>query len=78
MLRRQQLLLLAEAADTLTQLRELAIATSTPCPAERIDVMPGVATLIVTGKVGLQNGFYALELIPQTSPEGVGESKSPG
>ena len=76
-LSRTQLTLLAQAAETLTELRELAFSRGTPKPQERITVVPGVADLVVTGHKGLQTGFYALELLPQTAPEGVGESKSP-
>lgn len=77
-LTRTQLTLLAQAAETLTELRELAFRRGTPHPQERIAVVPGVADLVVTGNMGLRTGFYALELLPQSAPEGVGESKSPG
>ncbi|WP_406157757.1 hypothetical protein [Streptomyces canus] len=76
-LSRQQLLLIAEAAEVLTNLREASRTTSTPKPVERISVVPGVADLLLTGNRGLESGFYVLHLLPQTSPEGVGESKSP-
>ncbi|MFD5656930.1 hypothetical protein [Streptomyces hirsutus] len=77
-LSRTQLLLLAEAAETLTKLREASYTRGTPKPAERIAVVPGVADLIVIGNKGLQTGAYVLELALQAPPEGVGESKSPG
>jgi len=77
-LTRQQLVLLVEASEVMTKLREASRTTSTPKPEERISVIPGVADLVLTGSRGLESGFYALELLPQAPPEGVGESKSPG
>jgi hypothetical protein len=76
-LSRQQMVLLAEAADVMTNLREAAFALRTPKPEQRIGIIPGVADLILTRNQGLETGFYALELLPQALPEGVGESKSP-
>jgi hypothetical protein len=76
-LSRQQLLLLAEAAETMTKLREVALARHMPMPEQRIDVVPGVAALVVVGNRGLSLGVYALEVIPPAPAEGVGESKSP-
>ncbi|MEU1496067.1 hypothetical protein [Streptomyces sp. NPDC005732] len=72
-----QLSLLAQAAQTLTELRELAIRRGTPTPPERIAVVPGAADLVVVGNQGLQTGFYGLEFPPLTPSEGVGESESP-
>lgn len=70
---RRQLTLLAQAAEVMTELRNAAFDTSTPKPPERIDVMPGVAALVITGNQGLRTGFYGLQI----APEGVGESQSP-
>jgi hypothetical protein len=74
----QQVLLLAEAAEAMTKLREASRAMRTPGPAERISVIPGVADLVLRANPGLESVSYALDLAPQTPPEGVGESKSPG
>jgi hypothetical protein len=74
----QQVLLLAEAAQVVTKLREASRAMHVPGPAERITVIPGVADLVLRANQGLESVSYALELAPQTPPEGVGESKSPG
>lgn len=58
---RQQLVLIAEAAEVLTKLRNAAFDTRTPKPPVRIDVMPGVLALVLTGNEGLKTGHYALE-----------------
>ena len=74
----QQLTLLAEAAQLMTKIRKAAFDTRTPRPAERIDVVPGVAALLVVERATLSMGHYVLDLTPSAPPEGVGESESPG
>ncbi|WP_262058530.1 hypothetical protein [Streptomyces sp. STR69] len=63
-LSRQQLVLIAQAAEVLTQLRGAAFDNRTPKPPERIDIVPGVLALIVTKNQGLSTEHYALETAP--------------
>jgi hypothetical protein len=68
-LTQQQLKLLAQAAEVMTEIRHAALSTRTPKPAERIDVVPGVAALVVTGRASLSMGHYVLELGEAPAPE---------
>ena len=65
---RPQLRLLAQAAETLTELHDAALSMRTPTPPQRIEIIPGVAALVLTGRQGLRPGFYVLET-PLTTPE---------
>jgi hypothetical protein len=76
-----QLTLLAQAAEVMTQLRKTAFSRGTPKPVERIEVVPGVAALVVTGNKGLDTGYYVLEVAattPEPSDGGHPPSRTPG